>query len=149
MSPATPLHRRPVWWGVVWFGGTLGTGVRYLVGQSVPRVHAVPVAVGAVNLVGAFLLGLLLEALAAAGPDAGGRRLLRLLLGTGFLGGFTTYSALVVDTATLAEHGAVGRAVAYGLGTLLLGALATALGIIAGPRLGPGAAAAEPVDEDS
>jgi CrcB protein len=90
----------------------------------------VPWAVLAANLVGAFALGVLLEALVRRGADHGARRTLRLLLGTGFLGGFTTYSALVTDTAVLWGSGAAGLATLYSLGTLLVGALATVAGIL-------------------
>jgi CrcB protein len=90
----------------------------------------VPWAILAANLAGAFLLGVLLEALVRRGPDHGIRRTLRLLIGTGFMGGFTTYSALATDTASLlaAEHGWL--AASYALGTVLVGGIATAAGIL-------------------
>jgi fluoride exporter len=53
-------------------------------------------------------------------------------VGTGFLGGFTTYSALAVDTVQLLRFGEVALATAYAFGTLLLGATATWLGIVVG-----------------
>ena len=85
------------------------------------------------NLAGAFVLGALLEHLAARGPDEGRRRALRLTLGTGFCGGFTTYSALAVDTDGLLRAGQAGPALAYALGTVALGLAASALGIAVGP----------------
>jgi fluoride exporter len=115
---------------VVWVGGTLGTAVRVAVSPS-HDPSTFPTATFVVNLVGAGLLGLLVERLARRRPGPGERRL-GLLLGTGFLGGFTTYSALAVDTVQLLRTGAVGLAVAYGLGTLVLGAVVTGLGIVAG-----------------
>ncbi|PZP66844.1 MAG: hypothetical protein DI592_23690, partial [Stenotrophomonas maltophilia] len=59
--------------------------------------------------------------------DAGRRRVLRLLLGTGVLGGFTTYSTLAESTAALFldGHGLAGTG--YALLTVLSGAIATAL----------------------
>jgi CrcB protein len=60
----------------------------------------------------------------------------RLLLGTGFCGGFTTYSALANDTVALAANGAVAASMLYALGTLLVGALATWGGIVIGVRFG-------------
>ena len=63
---------------------------------------------------------------------AQGNHRLSLLLGTGLLGGFTTYSALAVDTVQLLRTDQTGLAAAYALGTLLLGALATWLGIVIG-----------------
>lgn len=91
-----------------------------------------PLTTLGINLLGALLLGLLLEALVRRGPDAGGRRTLRLLLGTGMLGGFTTYSALATDSALLLHNGAVVVALGYAFGTVLLGGIATWLGIVIG-----------------
>src|SRR3712207_1753280 len=84
--------------GLVLLGGTVGTGLREAITLLTPRVADVPVATVGINVVGAFLLGVLLEHLARSGPDAGRRQDLRLLLGAGGLGGFTTYSALATDT---------------------------------------------------
>lgn len=113
-------------------GGAVGTGARYLLSTQLPPVRAVPLAVLAINVVGAFALGLLLERLLRDGPESSRRRDLRLLLGTGVLGGFTTYSTLATDTVALLATGAVGRALAYAVGTLLLGLLAAVLGIWCG-----------------
>lgn len=107
---------------------------------SIPDAGHLPWAILVANLAGAFLLGLLYEALARgrtghiAGPG------LRLLLGTGFCGGFTTYSTLAVGTLALAGAGAgplapgLGWAAGYAVGTVLAGALATWCGIFAGSR---------------
>ena len=82
------------------------------------------------NLAGAFALGVLLEALVRRGADHGGRRIVRLTLGTGFLGGFTTYSALATDTAALWGAGGASLGTVYAVGSVLVGALATAAGIL-------------------
>jgi CrcB protein len=115
--------------GLVFAGGALGTGVRYGLSRLTPPLAGVPVAILAINVLGAFLLGLLLEGLARAGSDDGWRRDLRLAVGTGVLGGFTTYSALAEDTASLLSAGHPGRAVGYAVTTLVLGLLAAASGI--------------------
>lgn len=125
---------RPVHLVVVLLGGTLGTAAREGLGLAIPAADAVPWAVLVANLVGAFLLGVLLDALVRGGGDRGIRRTLRLLLGTGFLGGFTTYSALATDTALLLGAGQGWLAAAYGLGTVLVGALATVAGILLASR---------------
>jgi fluoride exporter len=127
------VHLRPRSIALVAAGGALGTATRYLVSQVVPHVRGVPVGVLLINVVGAFLLGLLLARL-LGGPDTGPRLDLRLLLGTGFLGGFTTYSALATDTVALLVGGDAGRALAYALGTLVLGLLASLLGLWCGGR---------------
>jgi CrcB protein len=126
------VHLRPVHIALVAVGGTAGTAARQALSLAVPPVGGVPVAILGINLVGAFLLGLLLEALARRGPDAGRRRHLRLLLGTGFCGGFTTYSSLAATSAMLLATGATGAAVLYGLATVVVGGVATWAGIACG-----------------
>jgi CrcB protein len=83
----------------------------------------------AINLIGAFVLGVLLEALSAAGPDRGVRRAMRLTLGTGILGGFTTYSTFMVETADRLRSGHALLAIAYLVGSVIAGLLAAGLGI--------------------
>jgi len=129
-----PPHLRPGAILLVAAGGAVGTAARYGTALVLPPLGAVPVATIAVNLVGAFLLGLLLAGLARRGPDTGRRLTLRLLLGTGVLGGFTTYSSLATETATLGAAGDVLTASVYGLASVLLGVLAAAAGIAVGAR---------------
>jgi CrcB protein len=106
-----------------------GTASREFLTLLVPSADGFPTATLVINVVGAFLLGALLETIVRHGRDSGGRRVLRLVLGTGFLGGFTTYSALAIDTSMLAASGDIPFAVAYPLGTILIGAVATWAGI--------------------
>ena len=134
-----PAHLDPRLLILVFVGGTLGTAARELVTLALPPADGFPLATMLVNIAGAFALGLLLDALARRGPDAGRRRVLRLTLGAGFLGGFTTYSALSVDTVLLGADGDPLLAVAYAAGTLLLGAAATFAGIVVGTRMSRGA----------
>jgi fluoride exporter len=131
---ARPPYRQARLLVLVFLGGATGTLARWAVGLAVPHVGEVPLGTFAVNLVGAFVLGALLEHLTGAGRDEGGRRALRLTLGTGFCGGFTTYSALATDTAGLLRSGLDGRAAAYALGTVVLGLGASALGIAVARR---------------
>ena len=128
------VHLRPAYLVAVWVGGTLGTASRYLIGLSVPHLGRLPVATFGINVTGAFVLGVLLERLALGGADQGRRRLVRLAAGTGFLGGYTTYSTLAVDTVSLWRDGLPAEAVAYALGTLVIGAAAAALGIFIAAR---------------
>lgn len=145
MSRPVRLHASTI--ALVFTGGALGTAAREAIGLAVPAVRGIPVATFAINLLGALLLGLLLAGLARRGPDEGGRRQIRLLLGTGFCGGFTTYSALALDTARQLGEGATGLGLAYGLGTVILGGLATFAGISLG-GLGRRTAEAEPAVPD-
>lgn len=111
-----------------------GTAGRYLLTEALPSWHGVPVATLGANLAGAFVLGTLVAALARRGPDEGLRRATRLLLGTGFLGGFTTYSSLAVETDALLRGGQAALGLTYALGTVVLGALAAAAGILLAAR---------------
>ncbi|MBD0022446.1 CrcB family protein [Gordonia pseudamarae] len=138
---ARPAHLRPDCIGAVFVGGCCGVAARAALVEAFSAGDAIPWAVFVINIVGAFALGVLLEALVRRGPDIGGRRLLRMLLGTGFMGGFTTYSALATDTADLLSSGAVGGGVGYALGTVIVGAAFTWAGIVVGamvPRRGRG-----------
>lgn len=116
----------------MFLGGGLGVLAREALMLAIPDEGSVPVAVLVANVLGAFLLGLLLESAPSLWPEPGRRQSWRLLLGTGVLGGFTTYSALAQAVMVLGRDGAAGLAIAYGLGTLLLGGLATWLGVMLG-----------------
>jgi len=133
-SASLPVHLRWDAVGLVALGGAGGTAARVAISLAIPPVGAIPVATVAINVAGAFLLGVLLEVLARRGPDEGRLRSIRLLLGTGFLGGFTTYSALAIDTVML-TGGDTGTALAYSFGTILIGGVATWAGIVTGTRL--------------
>lgn len=132
MRPRPHLDPRAL--ALVALGGALGTALRVAVSLVVPRVGAVDLPTVLVDVVGAFLLGLLLGRLARSGPDEGRRRDLRLGLGTGVLGGFTTWSALATGTVTTAGSGHLAIAVAEGLGSVLLGVLAAGVGLVVAGR---------------
>ena len=118
---------------LVVLGGALGVGARAALTVPPATADAHPLLVPgitlAVNVVGSFLLGLLLGALGERMPR------LRAFLGTGLLGGFTTYSAFAVQVVgTYSGAPVVGLALA--LVSLFGGAVAAAVGLGAGGRLG-------------
>ncbi len=92
-------------------GGAIGAVLRYLVALSV----AFPLGTLAVNVVGSFLMGLMVVALAAKGLD----RFMPLVM-TGMLGGFTTFSAFSLDAFRLYETGRVAAAGGYVLASVIL-----------------------------
>lgn len=124
-----PVHLHPGYVLVVVSGGTAGALARFGLGAVVPAPGGWPLPTLVINLAGAFLLGLLLEALVRRGPDAGALRMIRLLAGTGFIGAFTTYSTLALETTSLFGAGRSADALGYLAATLLGGALATVAGI--------------------
>lgn len=122
LSAALPL---------VFVGGTAGTLLRHLLAALVPPVGGVPLTIGAINVGGAFVLGLLLGGL--RGGPLTRRPRARLLVGTGVLGGFTTYSALAADGVALVRDDAA-LAAAYVVGSVVLGLLAAGLGVVLAHR---------------
>lgn len=126
---ARPVHLSWSHLGWVALGGAAGTGLRYLVTALVPSWAGVLVATLGINVVGAFLLGVLLELLAEGSIDTGRSHRIRLGVGTGGLGGFTTYSALSADTVTLAATNP-GQAAGYAVATVLIGTAASLAGIV-------------------
>ena len=125
-----PLHMTTEYQLVVFAGGCLGALARYGVALRYPAHDgAWPAATFAVNMLGAFVLGLLLEALARRGEDRGLHRLLRLGLGTGFIGAFTTYSTLAVDADLLVKGEHTALAAVYTLLSVAGGVILSATGI--------------------
>lgn len=133
---------------VVFVGGGLGTLARYLISQALTPIPVppftgptagwfiggIPVATLLVNVVGAFLLGFLLGAIARRGTESRRGRTLRLLIGTGFMGGFTTFSSLAVETVGLAGGAGTWLAAGYSIATLVIGLAASLGGIALGAR---------------
>lgn len=124
-----PPHTRWSLIALVALGGAIGTAVRAALAQALPTVDGISWTVLAINFVGAFCLGLLLDALARRGPDVGRRRVLRLFVGTGVLGGFTTYSTLADDTARLLDVGRWAAGSGYALLSVVLGLAAVVAGL--------------------
>ncbi len=116
------LPVRPAWLGIILIGGSAGTALRaWLETAYAPPTGGWPWVTFWINIAGSFLLGGLLEVLAETGPDRGWRRGVRLGLGTGLLGGFTTYSTFSVETVQLLSAGLWVAGLSYGLGSVIAG----------------------------
>ena len=123
----------------VLLGGILGTGLRLTIDQLVLPESAFPWATLLINVLGSFVLGLLVAKVWPTAPAW-----LRAGLGTGVLGSFTTFSAVIVSLLSLAVSGMTLLAVVYLVVTLVLGLAAALLGI----RLGARAPMAPPIEAD-
>lgn len=128
-----PPHLRPGLVLLVGAGGAVGTALRYGLTLLFPGHGHALAAVLVINVLGAFVLGALLEGLARRGEDRGTRRAVRLGVGTGVLGGFTTYSTLAVGSVQ-AGGTTAAAAVGYPLLTLVLGLLAAGAGVLLSAR---------------
>lgn len=133
LAPPVPGHRpSAAVLAAVLAGGFLGTLARYGVATAWPAgSDGFPAATFVINTSGAFALGVLLTVILERLP-ARRYRYLRPFAGTGLLGGWTTYSTLVVETATLGKGGDLALAAGYLALTLVCGVSAVTLGIAVG-----------------
>lgn len=114
-------------------GGALGGLARWSLTQVVPEpAGTFPWTTFAINVVGSFLLGLLVVGVVGR---RGAPVWVRPALGTGLLGGFTTFSAYTHAVDVLVTGGAPGTALAYLLGSLVAGVVAAGAGVATGARL--------------
>jgi len=105
---------------VIAAGGATGAAARYLIGQSWPtRAGVFPVSTLVINVMGCALIGVLMVLMTEMWSS---QRLIRAFLGTGVLGGFTTFSTYTVDIQRLVARDHVGTALLY-LALTPLGAL--------------------------
>ena len=106
-------------------GGLLGTGVRLLTDVLIPHGDTdFPLSTLLVNVVGSFLLGLLVSRLWTHAPSW-----MKAGLGAGLIGSFTTFSAVMVSLVAQGVHGAWLLAIGYLVASLVLGLGTAALGL--------------------
>lgn len=107
---------------LVALGGGLGSIARYSLGKAWPdSQHTLPLTTLGINLLGSFLLGMLVVAVTEIW--SGAHPNLRPFLGTGILGGFTTFSTFAVQEQNLsAVPAAAYLAASVGGGIVLAGA---------------------------
>lgn len=116
--------------------GATGAVVRFALSEWVTKrwQRTFPLATLLINATGAFALGLLLTA-GGAGNAGGALAQTRLVLGTGFLGGYTTFSTLSYDTHSLWRSDQRRLAWLNALGSLAIGGASAALGMVCGSLL--------------
>ncbi|WP_424942364.1 fluoride efflux transporter CrcB [Aliiroseovarius crassostreae] len=109
-------------------GGAIGASLRYLTNVGAMRAFGpgFPAGTLVVNVLGSFLMGVLMVTIA----KKGGQPLAPFLM-TGVLGGFTTFSAFSLDTLALYERGEHGLALGYVLASVGLSLAAIVAGVFA------------------
>lgn len=119
---------------LVAIGGAIGSVARYLVGVWGTRLAGpnFPWGTITVNIVGAFLIGLMVEVVARR-FDASAE--MRVFIVTGIIGGFTTWSSFTLDAVVLFERGEMGLAALYLGGSLALSFAAIFAGLALGRSL--------------
>lgn len=117
---------------LVGIGGFLGANARFLLARGVITLLPTRFPLGTllINVSGSLLLGVLGSVLAARLPP--GSDMLRLALGVGFLGAFTTFSTFELETHSLLQDGAWLSASAYVCLSVFLGLAAVRVGLMLG-----------------
>lgn len=116
-------------------GGAVGAVARYLLGVQATRLmgHGWPFGTFAANILGGFLMGVLIGVLALRG--GGDQERWRLFLGVGALGGFTTFSSYSLEVVLMIERRAYQTAALYSLGSVMLSVIALFAGLTLMRRL--------------
>ena len=111
---------------LVFLGGGLGSGLRYLVSITMNQYSKVlPFGTFTVNMLGCLLIGLILGYAQRENTLTSNQT---LLLATGFCGGFTTFSAFANENLELIKNGELFNFSVYTIGSVLIGILAVFIG---------------------
>ncbi len=118
----------------IMIGGAIGAAMRFIVANGVYNAlgREFPYGTLAVNIIGSFLMGLLTVILLEKGDFD---PLIKLAILVGFLGSFTTFSTFSLDTLTLINDGALGRAFLNMISSVVVCVSAVWLGMILAKQL--------------
>lgn len=113
---------------LVFLGGGAGSCLRYAIGGLIQSRSTTTFPWGTfwVNITGALVIGVFLEAFLASSTHSNWR----ILVAVGVLGGYTTFSALAYESLKLLEARSFAQLAGYTIGTNVLGLLACWLGMV-------------------
>ena len=112
---------------LVFFGGGLGSGLRYLVTIAMKQYSKVlPFGTFTVNILGCLLIGLILGYAQKENTLTSNQT---LLLATGFCGGFTTFSAFANENLELIKNGEIFNFSVYSVSSIVVGIVAVFVGL--------------------
>lgn len=122
---------REIWW--VGLGGFVGANARYLLGGWIAARFGTtfPLGTFVINITGSFVLGVIMGLLDAHLLSS----TIRLGVAIGFVGAYTTFSTFSYETIRLIENGSMLLATANVFGSVIVGLLATIVGLAAGRGL--------------
>ena len=113
---------------LVFLGGGLGSGLRYLVAIAMNQYSKVlPFGTFTVNMIGCLLIGLVLGYAQKENTLTSNQT---LLLAAGFCGGFTTFSAFASENLELIRNGELFNFSIYAIGSLFLGIVSILIGYL-------------------
>ena len=112
--------------------GAVGAILRVLVGQIFGRINlqSFPLGTFLINITGSMFLGWFLTYVDANHLSD----TKRLVIGSGFVGAYTTFSTFMFETDKLSERGAIGMSSLYLVGSIVVGLAAVRMGILLGRR---------------
>lgn len=118
----------------IFFGGAIGAGIRAGFG-FLPGATKWPWVIFAINLIGAFILGLIDSLVALRASKHPGLKKFASFAGTGIMGAFTTYGTFVDQTRGLWLSSSPYAAVAYALASLAAGVFLAGAGLYIGRKI--------------
>ncbi len=111
---------------LVFAGGFMGGVLRHIAFSTLAKTTAMLT----VNIVGSLLLGFILESIILGGEETSYSKAMRLLLGTGCMGAFTTYSTFIANVSGIIQSGFYGTAIYLSFATIAVGLASALMGIV-------------------
>lgn len=110
-------------------GSALGGVIRFILSVYLQQKVSskFPIGTFSVNLIGCFIIGAIFAVIA---KSSSGSNDIRLLLSTGFCGGFTTFSAFAIENLDMIKNGNYTTALIYIVLSIVLGITATLIGTL-------------------